>query len=73
MSMQCGSMIRLLPKACRIIFLSLPWATHGCDYTLNGPSGQLATYSVLYFFEEGVAVIISSKCAYGYSNPKLKN
>jgi len=30
-------------------FLSLPWATHGCDYTLNGPSGQLATYSVLYF------------------------
>ena len=31
--------------------LSLPWATHGCDYTLNGPSGQLTTYSVLYFLE----------------------
>jgi acetyl esterase/lipase len=29
--------------------LSLPWATHGCDYTLNGPSGQLATYAVGYF------------------------
>lgn len=26
--------------------LSLPWATHGCDYTINGPSGQLATYTV---------------------------
>ena len=30
-------------------FLSLPWATHGCDYTLNGPSGQLATYAVERF------------------------
>ena len=29
--------------------LSLPWATHGCDYTLNGPSGQLTTYAVGYF------------------------
>lgn len=29
--------------------LTLPWATHGCDYTLNGPSGQLATYAVGYF------------------------
>ena len=30
-------------------FLSLPWATHGCDYNINGPSGQLATYSVERF------------------------
>jgi acetyl esterase/lipase len=30
-------------------FLSLPWATHGCDYTLNGPSGQLVTYTVERF------------------------
>jgi acetyl esterase/lipase len=29
--------------------LSLPWATHGCDYTINGPSGQLTTYAVEYF------------------------
>lgn len=29
--------------------LSLPWATHGCDYTLKGPSGQLTTYAVQYF------------------------
>lgn len=31
------------------LFLSLPFATHGCDYTLNGPSGQLATYTVERF------------------------
>jgi acetyl esterase/lipase len=31
--------------------LTLPWATHGFDYTLNGPGGQLATYSVLRFLE----------------------
>lgn len=29
--------------------LTLPWATHGCDYSLNGPSGQLATYTVERF------------------------
>ncbi len=32
--------------------LTLPWATHGCDYTLNGPGGQLSTYSVLYFLKQ---------------------
>lgn len=31
--------------------LTLPWATHGCDGTLAGPSGQLATYSVLGFLQ----------------------
>jgi acetyl esterase/lipase len=30
-------------------FLNLPWATHGCDYTINGPSGQLSTYAVERF------------------------
>jgi len=30
-------------------FLSLPWATHAFDYTLNGPGGQLSTYAVLKF------------------------
>ncbi|GEO12240.1 esterase [Segetibacter aerophilus] len=29
----------------------LPWATHGFDYTLNGPAGQLSTWSVLRFLE----------------------
>jgi acetyl esterase/lipase len=31
--------------------LTLPWATHGCDYTLNGPSGQLSTYAIERFLE----------------------
>jgi acetyl esterase/lipase len=34
--------------------LSLPWATHGCDYTLNGPSGQLTTFAVAYFAKQVV-------------------
>lgn len=37
--------------------LSLPWATHGCDYNLNGPSGQLATYTVERFLN----VVTSTK------------
>ncbi len=27
------------------LLLGLPWATHGCEYSLNGPSGQLAVYA----------------------------
>ena len=27
----------------------LPWATHAFDYTLNGPGGQISTWSVLQF------------------------
>lgn len=30
-------------------FLNLPWATHGCDYNINGPSGQLSTFSIERF------------------------
>ncbi|HEV7232195.1 MAG TPA: alpha/beta hydrolase [Bacteroidia bacterium] len=29
--------------------LTLPWATHGCDFNLSGPSGQLSTYAVEAF------------------------
>jgi len=32
-------------------FLSLPWATHGFDYNLKGPGGQLSTYAVVRFLE----------------------
>ncbi len=32
-------------------FLSIPWGTHGCDYTLNGPSGQLTTYTIERFMK----------------------
>ena len=30
-------------------FLNLPWATHGCDYNINGPSGQLSTFTIERF------------------------
>ncbi len=32
--------------------LYLPWATHAFDWTLNGPGGQLSTWSVLHFLED---------------------
>jgi acetyl esterase/lipase len=46
---------RLAPrlKAAGVPFfgLYLPWATHGFDYTLNGPGGQLSTAIVKKFLE----------------------
>jgi acetyl esterase/lipase len=30
-------------------YLDLPWATHGFDYNINGPGGQLSTYVVERF------------------------
>jgi acetyl esterase/lipase len=30
-------------------YLKLPWATHGFDYNINGPGGQLSTYAVETF------------------------
>lgn len=35
----------------RHFYLDLPWATHGCDYSLNGPSGQLSTYTIERFLQ----------------------
>lgn len=32
-------------------WLQLPWATHGFDYNLNGPGGQLSTYTVERFLK----------------------
>jgi acetyl esterase/lipase len=32
--------------------LTIPWGTHGCDFNLNGPSGQLCTYAVLTFLSQ---------------------
>ena len=31
--------------------LSMPWATHGLDYTLNGPGGQLSAFAVEKFIQ----------------------
>ena len=30
-------------------FIELPFATHGCDYNFNGPSGQTSTYAIERF------------------------
>jgi dipeptidyl aminopeptidase/acylaminoacyl peptidase len=30
-------------------FLDLPTATHGCDYNINGPSGQASTFAIERF------------------------
>jgi acetyl esterase/lipase len=42
---------RLADSGVRHFLLTLPWATHGFDYSLNGPGGQLSTYSVEKFLE----------------------
>lgn len=31
------------------MLLALPWGTHGCEYNLNGPSGQLSLYTMERF------------------------
>ncbi|MBA4137219.1 MAG: hypothetical protein C0518_07875 [Opitutus sp.] len=40
---------RLAEAGVRHYFLSLPWATHGFDYHLDGPGGQLADFAVETF------------------------
>lgn len=32
-------------------FLSLPHATHGCDYSINSPGGQVSTYAIEQFIQ----------------------
>lgn len=40
---------KLAGQKVRHYLLTLPWATHGFDYSINGPGGQLSTYAVSYF------------------------
>lgn len=40
---------KLQEKGIKHFYLNLPWATHGFDYNLNGPGGQLSTYVVERF------------------------
>lgn len=44
--------IKLQQNGVEHYLLTLPWAVHGCDYTLNGPGGQLATYTVERFLNQ---------------------
>ena len=42
---------KLAEKNVKHYWLQLPWATHGFDYNLNGPGGQLSTYTVTWFLQ----------------------
>jgi acetyl esterase/lipase len=39
------------PAGIKSTIVTLPWATHGCDYNFSGPGGQLSTYAVEYFLK----------------------
>jgi acetyl esterase/lipase len=50
------------------LLLSLPWATHGCDYSLYGPSGQLCTYTISQFLRRitgNTDSVVTNRPAYG--------
>ena len=32
--------------------VTLPWGTHGCDFNLSGPTGQISTYAVEVFLKK---------------------
>jgi acetyl esterase/lipase len=41
--------LKLMQLNIRHYWLKLPWATHGFDYNINGPGGQLSTFAVETF------------------------
>lgn len=41
--------VKLSENGVKHYWLQLPWATHGFDYNLYGPGGQLSTYAVEQF------------------------
>jgi acetyl esterase/lipase len=43
--------VKLQQNNVKHFLLKLPWATHGFDYNLHGPGGQLATYTVERFLK----------------------
>lgn len=42
---------RLKDTKTPVVFLDLPWATHGCDYNPHGPSGQLCSFAIDWFLQ----------------------
>ncbi len=40
---------KLVANKVKNYFLDLPWATHGCDFNISGPSGQTTTYAIERF------------------------
>jgi len=41
--------LKLQQNGIKHYYLKLPWATHGFDFNINGPGGQLSTYAVETF------------------------
>jgi acetyl esterase/lipase len=42
---------KLQEASVRHMFLRLPWATHGCDWSFSGPCGQIVTYTIEQFLD----------------------
>lgn len=42
---------KLAKNGVKHYWLKLPWATHGFDFILNGPGGQLSTYAIERFLK----------------------
>ena len=42
---------RLTEAGVRNLNITLPWATHGFDYFVRGPGGQISAYAIEYFLE----------------------
>ena len=42
---------KLQESSVKHVFLRLPWATHGCDWSFNGPCGQVTTYAIEHFLD----------------------
>ncbi|HET7218273.1 MAG TPA: alpha/beta hydrolase [Vicinamibacterales bacterium] len=47
---------KLQESTVKHLFVRLPWATHGCDWTFNGPCGQITTYAIEHFLERVMRV-----------------
>jgi len=43
---------KLKSNKVKYALITLPWATHGFDFNLNGPGGQISTYYVEQFLEK---------------------
>jgi acetyl esterase/lipase len=42
---------KLTQASVKHVFVRLPWATHGCDWSFKGPCGQITTYAIEQFLE----------------------
>ncbi len=42
---------KLAQSSVKHLFLRLPWATHGCDWSFTGPCGQVTTYAIEQFLD----------------------